>query len=157
LKKIFIGSIAVQVIKNLANTTIAIPKDVLKFSPKKIFVAVNDKYPTNILALNNFLDFIGEGIENITFFYMAKAVENNAVVQKQLKNLSIIYSEKFNTTFTVYEENSFFGIIKTLINSKIEELLVVQKGSRFLTDQIFRKFMINELIYDGQTPLVVLP
>lgn len=36
-------------------------------------------------------------------------------------------------------------------------MLVVQKGSRLLTDQLFRQFLINELVYEGQTPLIVLP
>ena len=44
-----------------------------------------------------------------------------------------------------------------VINNKIDEMLIVQKGSRLLTDQLFRRFLINELVYEGQTPLIVLP
>lgn len=47
--------------------------------------------------------------------------------------------------------------IKDVINSKVDELLVVQKGSRLFSDHLFRKFMINELVYEGQTPMIVLP
>ncbi len=37
------------------------------------------------------------------------------------------------------------------------ELRIVQKGLRLLTRPIFRKFLIDELEYEGQTLLIVLP
>jgi hypothetical protein len=57
----------------------------------------------------------------------------------------------------IYEGNNPFNDIKKVINNNNGQMLIVQKGSRLLTDHFFRKFLINELVYEGQTPLVVLP
>ena len=156
LKKIFLGSVALQVINNTNNTVIAMPKEIDTFSHKKIFVAVAEKHPFNILELNNFLKFIDKQNTNITFFHLAKPNEKTVGIEKQLRGLSEMFSDRYNTDFTIYEGNNPFGDVKKVINNKVDEILIVKKGSRFLTDQFFRKLLINTLIYEGQTPLVVL-
>ncbi len=157
LKKIFLGSIAIQTIEKINNCIVAIPKEITAFSHKKIFVAVTEKQPLNILELNNFLKFIDKQNTHITFFFLAKANEKTVGIEKLLRELSEMFSDRFNTEFTIYEGSDPFDDIKKVINNKVEELLIVQKGSRFLTDQLFRRFLINELVYEGQTPLIVLP
>jgi hypothetical protein len=72
LKKIFMGSNAIETIENSNVTVVAIPIDISSFSPEKIFIAVSDMHPLNILELNNFLGFISKGIEILNFFYLAK-------------------------------------------------------------------------------------
>ena len=94
---------------------------------------------------------------DITFFYLAKPNEKTKNVEKYLADLTLLFADRYKTDFVVYEGNNAFEDIKKVINNKIDEILVVQKGSRLLTDQLFRKFLINELVYQGQTPLVVLP
>jgi len=76
---------------------------------------------------------------------------------KNLRELCAMFVDRFNTDFAIYEGNNPFEDIKKVINNKIDELLIVQKGSRLLTDQLFRRFLINELVYEGQTPMIVLP
>ncbi|MBS0000139.1 MAG: universal stress protein [Cyclobacteriaceae bacterium] len=156
-KQVFLGSVAIQTIENSNNTVVAMPIDISRFSPEKIFVAVSDKHPLNILELNNFLDFIGKGIEIINFFHLAKFNENTDHMETKLKDMAKLFADKFDTSYAIYIGESSFDSIKTVINNKIEEILIVQKGSRLLTDQLFRKFLINELVYEGQTPLVILP
>lgn len=157
LKQIFIGSIAVEIIENIDNVIVAIPKEVTRFSPKKLYVPVTDKYPLNISAFHKFLGCLGDGIEYINFFSLSKPDEHNEDNEKQLLELSNFFKNEYNTDYTVYEGKNTFENIKKVINNKTEEILVVQKGSRLLTDQLFRKFLINDLVYEGQTPLVVLP
>lgn len=157
LKKLFLGSVALQVIDNTKNIIVAMPKEIDTFSHEKIFVAVTEKHPLNILELNKFLNFIDSKNTTITFFYLAKPNEKTKGTEKHLKDLSEMFADRFNTDFAIYEGNSPFEDIKKVINNKIDELLIVQKGSRLLTDQLFRRFLINELVYEGQTPLVVLP
>lgn len=157
LKKIFIGSVAIRVIDNTDNIIVAIPKDITSFSHEKFFVGVTEKHPLNILELNNFLHFLDKDKTNTTFFYLAKPYEKTQGIEKKLKDLCKLFSDRFNTTYTIYEGYNSFTEIKKVINNKSEEILIVQKGSRFLKDELFRKFMINELVYEGQTPLIVLP
>lgn len=157
LKKIFLGSVAVSVIDNTNNIIVAMPEEISKFSHEKIFVAVTEKHPLNILELNNFLNLLDEGTTSITFFNLAKPNEGTKEIEKQLSDLSKLFAERYKTTVAIYEGKNSFEEIKKVINNKIDELLIVQKGSRLLTDRIFRKFLINELVYEGQTPLIVLP
>jgi len=157
LKKLFIGSVALKVIEHTDSIIVAIPKDISKFSAGKIYVAVSDKHPLNILALNNFFGFLKGGVKNVTFFYLAKPNEKTEKIEKQLSDLSKLFGDKFKTSHAIYKGEDAFKNIKKVINNRTEELLIVQEGSRMLTDQLFRKFMINELVYEGETPLVVLP
>ena len=157
IKKIFLGSVVIEVIDNINNIVVAMPEEILQFSHEKIFVAVTEKHPLNILELNNFLNFLDEGNTSITFFNFAKQNEKTEEIEKQLSDLSKLFADRYKTTFAVYEGKNAFEEIKKVINNKIDELLIVQKGSRLLTDKLFRKFLINELVYEGQTPLIVLP
>jgi len=157
LKKIFMGSIATQVIDKTNNIVVAMPKEISSFSHEKIFVAVTEKHPLNILELNKFLDFFAKEKASLCFFHLAKPNEKIKRIEKQLSELSKLFEDKFDASFEVYEGSSSFKDIQKVINNKIDEILIVQKGSRHLTDQLFRKFLINELVFEGQTPLVVLP
>lgn len=157
LKKIFLGSVALQVINSTDNIIVAMPKEIDTYSHRKIFIAVAEKHPFSILELNNFLKFIDSQNTNITFFYLAKPNEKTTDIEKQLQDLKVLFADRFNTDYSIYEGNNPFDDIKKVINNKIDEMLIIQKGSRLLTDRFFRKFLINELIYEGQTPLVVLP
>ncbi|MBX2928527.1 MAG: universal stress protein [Saprospiraceae bacterium] len=157
LKKIFLGSVALQVIDSTKNIIVAMPKEIEKFSHDKIYVAVTEKHPLNILELNKFLNFIDNKDTTITFFYLAKPNEKTTGIEKHLKELKEMFTEKYKTSFAIYEGNNPINDIKKIINNKIDEILIVQKGSRLLTDQLFRRFLINELVYEGQTPLIVLP
>ncbi|MCW5907681.1 MAG: universal stress protein [Chitinophagales bacterium] len=157
LKKIFIGSVALEVIENTKNIVVAMPKEITSFSHEKIFVAVTEKHPLNILELNKFLNYIDRKNTSITFFYLAKPNEKPKGIERQLTGLTKLFADKYKTSFSIYEGSNPFDDIKQVINNKINEMLIVQKGSRLFTDQLFRRFLINELVYEGQTPLIVLP
>ena len=157
LKKIFIGSVANQVIDKTNNIVVAMPKEISRFSHEKIFVAITEKHPLNTPKLAHFLNFFDKENTSLCFFHLAKPNEKNKPMENQLKELSKLFEDKFNTSYEIYDGSSSFSDIKKVINNKIDEILIVQKGSRHLTDQLFRKFLINELVFEGQTPLVVLP
>jgi len=157
LKKIFMGSVALQVIDNTKNIIVAMPKEIATYSHRNIFVAVTEKHPLNFLELTKFLNFIDSENTSITFFYLAKPNEKTRNIEKHLTDLTLFFADRFDATFAIYEGSNTFADIKKVINNKIEEILIVQKGSRLLTDQLFRKFLINELVYEGQIPLIILP
>ncbi|MEO6949617.1 MAG: universal stress protein [Ginsengibacter sp.] len=157
LEKWILGNVAIGLIENINNIIVAMPKEISKFSHEKIFVAVTEKHPLNILALNNFLHYLDEEETSLTFFNLAKPNENTEDVEKYLKDLVKLFASRFSSTFAIYKGENSLQEIKKVINNKIDELLIVQKGSRLLTDHFFRKFLINELVYEGQTPLIVLP
>lgn len=157
LKRIFIGSTTLQLMNSINNLIVAVPKEVDKFSCEKIYVAVTEKYPLNILALKKYLLFLGKEQAQINFFYLAKPKEQTEHIEKKLIELKQLFSGGFQTSTAIYQGNDAFEAVKKIINNKIEEILIVQKGSRLLNDQLFRKFLINDLVYHGQTPMVILP
>lgn len=157
LKKLFIGNTALEMIDNTNEIVVTIPVEVDRFSHRKIFIAVSDKHPINILALRKLFYSFSTKETSITFFHLTKPGENAHEIEKYLSELAVMFGEDYRANYAIYEGNNPFEDIKKVINNKIDEILVVQKGSRILTDQLFRKFAINELVYEGQTPLIVLP
>ncbi|MBL7769766.1 MAG: universal stress protein [Flavipsychrobacter sp.] len=157
IKQLFIGSVALDVIEHTNEVVVAIPRHINRFSHEKLMIAVSDKHAFNVLALNNFLQFLDNGKTRIQFFYLAQPYEKTENVEKQLNELTALFSTRFPTEYKVYEGESPFEDIRKVINNKVDEILIVQKGSRLLSDQLFRKFLINELVYEGETPLIVLP
>ena len=157
LKKVIIGSTAIKVIDNINNITVGIPVDIDHYSHEKLFVAVSEQHPFNLLAFNKYLEFVSEGKTSITFFHIAKVNQHPQSLEKHLQDLANMYSSRFETSYAIFEGKNSFEDIKQVINNKIDEMLIIQKGSRLLTDQLFRKFVINELVYEGKTPLVILP
>ena len=77
---------------------------------------------------------------------MAKPNNKKISIKKKLSGLSELFAEKFNTDFVIYEGYNSFDDIKKVINNKIDEMMIVQKGPRLLTNQFFRKYLINESI-----------
>lgn len=148
---------ALQLLENTKAILVAMPFSVNKYSHENIFVAIPDNENFNHLAFNNFLKFIDPVNTLITFFHLIKPNDNNFEIEKKLSELARLYSKNFKTSFEIYETNNPNRDIKKVINNRIDEILVVQRGSRLLSDQLFRPFLINELVYDGETPLVIIP
>ncbi len=157
LKKIFIGSQAVNVIDSIDNLIVAMPKNAACCSRESIHVAVQKDYPLNIIDFNKFLDFTGDEINRIAFFSVVTPDDDPDSTEKYLKELTEVYSGKRETSYTIYEGNSAFEDLKSILSKKKDEYIVVQRGSRTFLDQMFRKFLINELVYEGDTPMVILP
>lgn len=157
LKKLFVGSYSLQVINQTNNIVVAMPMEIDAYSHEKIFVAINEKNPLNLLELNNFLKFIRNENTQITFFHLAAPNEDTTEMEIVLRQLAEIFSDRFICDYAIYEGQDRIENIKNVINNKINEILVVQRGSRFLTDQLFKRFLINELVHEGLTPLIILP
>ncbi len=157
IKNLFLGNTSVNIIETVKNIVVAMPKDISMFKHEKLYVAVSDKHQINVVGLNNFLNFIDAKNTCITFFYLAKPNEDTGGVEKTLGDLANLFSNKYKTQTAIYEGMHPFEDVKKVINKKEEEILIVQKGSRLLTDLLFRRFLINELVYEGNNPLVVIP
>ncbi|MBK7426528.1 MAG: universal stress protein [Saprospiraceae bacterium] len=67
LKKVFLGSTAIKVINNTKNIVVAMPKEIAVYSHEKIFVAVTEQHPVNLLELSKFLNFIDRRTQVLPF------------------------------------------------------------------------------------------
>lgn len=159
LKKIFIGSVAVDIINEINNISIAIPKGIEEFSPVKIHVAVQPENPVNLLDFDKFLALTGSLITKIVFFSISNDQEDRHSIARYLAELSERYDGKQSRAagFELYESRRVFEDIKAIVKPGGQEFLVVQRGGRLFADLVFRKLLINELIYDARIPMVVLP
>ncbi len=157
LKQIFLGSVATQIIDSTDNLVVAMPKEVTRFAHEMVYIAVTKKHPLNILELNKLLKLIRTDNTTLTFFNLAKPNEHTQGIEKYLADLCEMYGDGYQVKYATYRGISPSSDIKKVINCESGDLLVVQRGSRLLTDQLFRKYLINELVYEGLTPLVVLP
>ena len=133
------------------------PKEIDAFSQSSIHVSVTEKYPLNILELNNYLKFLDDQQMKLHFFHLAAPHEDTQGIEKQLRELSELFAHRFETDFVIFEGADPLKEIKGIVKNRADEVLVVQRGSRLLTGRLFRRFLIDELVCDGQTPLVVLP
>ncbi|PKN70746.1 MAG: universal stress protein [Deltaproteobacteria bacterium HGW-Deltaproteobacteria-12] len=157
LKKIFIGSEAVKVIDRIDNLIVAVPYKPDCCSHETVYVAVHKNYPLNIIEFNKFLNFGKNQISKIVFFSGLTPDDDLYYAEKYLRDLVDLYSDKYHVSYEKYEAESGFQDLKRVIAGKKNEFIVVQKGSKMFLDQMFRKLLINELVYEGNIPLVILP
>lgn len=157
MKKLFFGSYALNVINQIDNIVVGIPQTIDQYSHEKIFAAVNEKQPINTEALNNLFQFIDKEDTQITFFHLTKEEENTTEIEDTLKSLASHYAGDFKTHYAIYTGKNRIEDIKKVINNQIDEILVVQRSSPLLTDKLFRRFLIDDLVHEGETPLIVLP
>ena len=158
LKRIFMGSTAVQVIDQINCVTVAVPRHSFNMSPDTFFVSVHHRYPLNTSELDRLLALFGSRIRHIRFISVITGETGLNPARAYLEKLAAQYrAAGRQTSFETFEGKDAFYELKQYMNRRSDGLLLVQRGSRSLTDQMFRKFLINELVYDASIPLIVLP
>ncbi|TXK47150.1 universal stress protein [Pontibacter qinzhouensis] len=157
LKQIFIGSTAIQLIEELNCPIITVPQQTSTLVPKKLIVALSYRYPLNVIAFNSFLSTFKDSITQVEFISVvaSKDIEEESITY--LTRLRNNYEGHIPSSFQIFKGENTFDEIKNYVKQNNDAMLVVQKGSRSLTDKLFRKFLINELVFDGATPLTVIP
>lgn len=157
LKKIFIGSVAVDVIENTDCTVVAIPMSSVQAYPTKLLVGVDNEYPLNINALKRLLEFRETKTPDIQFFTFVSGSENASSTEEHLRELSAEFSQITPTNYLIYRSENTLPEIQKIMNSVPDSILVLQKGMRISKDQVQKQAFINDLIFEGKTPLIILP
>lgn len=157
-KKFLPVKTAIPVINNLSNTIICIPegeKDVDFFKWK---VAVQRSNPLDVHELNRILKLTQDGASEIRFFSVIDEQDAQNEVTAYLKELTDYFhnDNDIKAGFDILEGKDVFDSIKNLMQNYPNEFLVLQKGSRLLTDKIFRKFLITAIVKDAKIPLIVI-
>lgn len=162
-KKILMGSTATEVINEINQLVVAVPDKLCvaphKFCnliPRKLIVSLSYKFPLNENAFDNFLTTFKSSITQIEFISV-HSEEKDEKALRYLESLSQKYGERIPCSYKVFTGKDVFDELKKHVRQDNDTTLVVQKGSRNLTDQFFRKFLINQLVHDGSIPLVILP
>jgi nucleotide-binding universal stress UspA family protein len=158
LKKILIGSTVTDIIDQLNQITVAIPAKLNPHSvPEQLTVGLSYRYPLNYQAFLKLLEIFSYATKRVELVTVLTPNEDRWESEKYLKGLKIKLEEKVSVDIKMFEGTDTFGEIKKYIHQKDNGMFVVQKGSRTMNDKLFRKFLINDLVYDGALPLIVLP
>lgn len=157
IKKFFLRNTIIHTIENTENALVAIPSTLSDYNHQNIYVGISDKYQLNLFEFNRFLNFIDPENAKIVFFNLSRPDEDTVEVEKLLKEHADMFSKKFKTFHEIYVSSNPSKNVQNVISGKSNDLLVVQKGERLLTDYLFRKFLVNDLVYGAETPLIILP
>jgi len=154
LKRIFIGSTTLSIIDDTDFLTVAIPFSAPVPIPEKLMVGVTHKFPLNKPQFDGVLASLGKQIKEVTFFTILEDDKEEEKAMANLTQLQEAYAD-YPTQVILAKGQDAFTTLKSQVAHQ-DTFLVVQQGSRTLTDQLLRKFMINELVYTGLTPLIVI-
>ncbi|HEY8401458.1 MAG TPA: universal stress protein [Cytophagaceae bacterium] len=164
LKKILIGSTATKIIEELNYPTIALPSKLCatqdnkcNLLPEKLIVALSYKFPLNEAAFANFLTTYKGSIKKVEFMSVIQSDETEEMAGQYLNTLSEKYKNQVPVSYKIFNGKDVYNEIKEYVSREKDTLLVVQKGSRSLKDQLFREFLINRIVHDGSMPLVIIP
>ena len=124
---------------------------------KKLIVAVNPKFPLNTPGLTHLLDSFKASIQEMEFISVITPEDDEIETLKYLKYLTEHYQDNVKSTFKMFTGENVFKEIKIYVEQGEKPFLVLQKGSRNINDQVFRKFLINDLVYHGNIPMIILP
>ncbi|MDR7129726.1 nucleotide-binding universal stress UspA family protein [Algoriphagus sp. 4150] len=156
MKRIFFGSTFIKIINNTNLLTVAVPISNVISVPEKILVAVTHKYSLNEFHLKNLLSNFKEKAKKVEFFTILNEGEDEETAREYLLQLQGKYS-MCDPTIVLLKGGDKYNELKKFVEQSGHSFLVLQEGSRSLIDELFRKYMVNELIHAGDIPLIVLP
>lgn len=157
LKKYLLGSTATAVIDHLQHIVVAVPNQVFSQHIDVLHIAVSPKYPLDVGAFDNFLARFSSAVQRLHFVSVLADNDAHTDALAYLQELARHYAPLKPTVFDIFEGNDAFSSLKTYMREHPDGVLVVQRGSRTLHDEVFRKYLIGELVDHGHIPLVVLP
>lgn len=155
LKRLFMGSTTLSIIEESNLLTLAVPVRTVVPVPTKLLVGVTSKYELNKNQLEKVLLSFKEQVIHLEFFTILKEDEDEGKAKEYLLQFHTEY-ETYNPEIKLYKGDNALSLLKDRVKNTEDSFLVLQQGSRALNDKLFRKFMINELVYGAQTPLIVL-
>lgn len=155
LKHLLIGSTTLKIIDESSLLTLAVPIHKKIAVPNKLHVGVTAKFSLNKIHLDNVLHSFKEHMEQLEFFTIIKDDEDEVGPREYLLEIQKEY-EAYDPQIQLYKGKVALELLKDRMKKSDNSFLVLQQGSRSLTDKLFRSFMINELVYEAQTPLIVL-
>lgn len=154
LKKVFIGSVATEIINELNKITIGIPLKVNQTIPENLIIPVNPDYNFNEEKLDQLLGFLHSSLKNIDFISIDRSGEQGSRLTKNLEVLAKKFGKNVPVSTKLFRSNDEF---KSYTIEKENSMIVLQKGGDSFKDMVLKRFFINKIVHDGSIPLIVLP
>lgn len=154
-KRLLMGSTTLAIIDESDYLTMAVPLRNRLAVPQKLLVGVTPKFSLNIDQFENVLFSLKEQLIELEFFTILKDKDDEIAARQNLLDLQVRYAS-YKPEIGLYNGNDALSLLKQRVINTEDSFLVLQQGSRSLNDKLFRKFMINELVYGAESPLIVL-
>lgn len=158
LRRIFIGSKVVELIERTPVPVVAVPRGMRIEPPLHLYVGVAPDEPFLPEPLRDLVRSIGGNVGRATFFSMAGGGGEGATAAAAgLRMAEAACGLQVPTEQEVVAGEAGLAALKERMVLDRRSLLVLRRGGRELVDQLFRRYFINELVYEAHVPLVVLP
>jgi len=158
MEQLIFGSTTSRIIDELDFPIVAIPASIEPFIPEKTVLAISYRFPLNQRSYHNLLSAFEETIQISEIISVVTSSDKESESEDYLRKLTADIKKEVPVSYKLFKGDEPFKEIKPYLSLGHKNcLLVVQKGSRTLSDQFFRKFFINDLVHDGSIPLVILP
>lgn len=154
-KRLLMGSTTLSIIEESSHLTMAVPVHKGLALPQKLLVGITPQYGLNMDQFGNVLFSLREHIIQLEFFTILNDQDDEVAARKYLLGLQLNYAS-YKPEVDLYKGKDALSLLKQRVINTVDSFLVLQQGSRSLNDKLFRKFMINELVYGAETPLIVL-
>lgn len=155
-EQLLLGSKAVEVIEESRFVSIAVPLGKNLCFPKELVVAVDPDTPFDSTHLKTVLSQLPEGISNIAFLSITPDDENENAIRNTLGEIAAGF-EGYHTSVLVFHSGNEIKEIERYMNDRADSYLVLQAGDPETHDFIFKKGLVNELVYKSVVPMIVLP
>jgi len=156
LKKLFIGSNTVRIIDESKWVTVVLPVSGQLTIPDKLVVSVSEKFPVSKKHVRAILSSMGKQLSGIELITVVNEGESEDRAKEYLEKMKRDYPAHDVST-RVFKGDNVFSEISSYMKTQPNSFLVVQPGGRLMSDMLFRKFTVNELVYNGSIPLIALP
>jgi len=153
MKQVLMGSMATRIIEELGHATVAVPLRGDAFRPTELQVGVTYRHPINEDALRKVLVWFGDFITKVGFFTVVLPDDDYTEAADHVQGLG----KRFAADVDIFTGSDAFATVRSHLAQRPDAMLAVQRGSRALTDRLFRSFLINSLVHEGSTPLMVIP
>lgn len=157
LQRIFIGNTVLKLLEHAHIPVVAIPQNLREYNQISLHIGVSYHYTFNSIQLQQFIQLMGKKMRSLVFISVLTKDDDRQRAAAHLARLKDTFSDEAEVSTQLFEGNEPFAQVKTYMEAQEDGVLLVQKGSRALSDYLFREFFINELIYDASIPLIVLP
>ncbi len=158
LRRIFIGSTVVKLIDQSPVPVVAVPRGERLTTPLHLYVGVEPGDRIDPAPVRELVERLAGNVGSATYFSVTRVGERaEAEALEGLRRARADCALDLPTDVQVLPGDLGLAELKDHAATDPHALLVLRRGGRELTHQLFRRFFINELVYAGRAPMVVLP
>jgi nucleotide-binding universal stress UspA family protein len=155
LKQWLVGSTATRVIEESNLPVILLPAMHQPHAPAYLSIAVHPNFDVNEGQLKQILAMWSQSLKGIEFVCLAQKNESTHNLTQYLYDWQARYAG-YKPSIFLYDNVKVTDGLYHHMQERSHTMLVLQQGSRNLTDKLFRKLVVNELIYEAEISLIVL-